>query len=38
VGAGIGSVYVNRTIGGFSIGVNGPIAPGGYAFDYIVMQ
>lgn len=38
VGAGVGSVYVNRTIGGFSIGVNGPIAPGGYAFDYIVMQ
>lgn len=38
VGAGVGSVYVNRTVGGFSIGVNGPLAPGGYAFDYIVMQ
>lgn len=38
VGAGIGSVYVTRSIGGFSIGVNGPLAPGGYAFDYIVMQ
>jgi hypothetical protein len=38
VGAGIGSVYVNRSVGGFSIGVNGPLAPGGYAFDYIVMQ
>lgn len=38
VGAGIGSVYVTRSVGGFSIGVNGPLAPGGYAFDYIVMQ
>ncbi len=38
VGAGVGSVYVNRSVGGFSIGVNGPMAPGGYAFDYIVMQ
>jgi hypothetical protein len=38
VGAGVGSVYVNRTVGGFSIGVNGALAPGGYAFDYIVMQ
>lgn len=38
VGRGIGSVYVNRTIGGFSIGVNDALAPGGYAFDYIVMQ
>lgn len=38
VGAGMGSVYVNRTASGFSIGVNGPLAPGGYAFDYIVMQ
>lgn len=38
VGAGVGSVYVNRNAGGFSIGVNGAVAPGGYAFDYIVMQ
>lgn len=38
VGAGIGSVYVTRTIGGFSIGVNSPTSPGGYAFDYIVQQ
>lgn len=38
VGSGVGSVYVNRSIGGFSIGVNGALAPGGYAFDYIVMQ
>ena len=38
VGAGIGSVYVNRSASGFSIGVNSPTPPGGYAFDYIVMQ
>jgi cytoskeletal protein CcmA (bactofilin family) len=38
VGAGIGSVYVTRTVGGFSIGVNGPVPAGGYSFDYIVMQ
>lgn len=38
VGAGLGSVYVNRSSAGFSIGVNGPIPPGGYAFDYIVVQ
>lgn len=38
IGAGIGSFYVNRTSSGFNIGVNGPLSPGGYAFDYIVMQ
>jgi len=38
VGAGVGSVYVNRSAAGFSIGVNGALSPGGYAFDYIVMQ
>ncbi len=38
IGGGVGSVYVNRTASGFSIGVNGAMAPGGYAFDYIVMQ
>ncbi len=38
VGAGIGSTYVTRTASGFSIGVNGSLAPGGYAFDYIVQQ
>lgn len=31
-------VYVTRTIGGFSIFSAGPMNPGGYAFDYIVMQ
>ncbi len=38
VGPGMGSVYVFRTMSGFSIGVNGGLSPGGYAFDYIVMQ
>ncbi len=38
IGAGAGSVYVNRNGNGFNIGVNGPIGPGSYAFDYIVMQ
>lgn len=38
IGAGIGSFYVTRTATGFNIGVNGALAPGGYAFDYIVMQ
>lgn len=38
VGGGLGSVYVQRSANGFSIGVNGAIAPGGYAFDYIVIQ
>lgn len=38
VGSGANGVYVNRSAGGFSIGVNGSLAPGGYAFDYIVMQ
>jgi hypothetical protein len=30
--------YVTRTIGGFSIYASGAMSPGGYAFDYIVMQ
>lgn len=33
-----GRVYINRDATGFSIGVNGALNPGGYAFDYIVMQ
>lgn len=32
------TVYVNRSAAGFSINVSGPLPPGGYAFDYIVMQ
>ena len=38
VGRGVDGLYINRSIGGFSIGVSGALAPGGYAFDYIVMQ
>ncbi|MBL8160066.1 hypothetical protein JNJ66_06445 [Candidatus Saccharibacteria bacterium] len=39
VGQGInGSVFINRTIGGFEVGISGTAAPGSYMFDYIVMQ
>jgi hypothetical protein len=38
IGAGVGSFYVNRSSTGFSIGVSGGLSPGGYAFDYIVVQ
>lgn len=37
VGPGASDVYINRNANGFSIGV-GSLAPGGHAFDYIVMQ
>lgn len=37
IGPGASDVYINRNANGFSIGV-GSIAPGGHAFDYIVMQ
>lgn len=30
--------YINRSANGFSIGVTSGLPPGGYAFDYIVMQ
>ena len=38
IGRGMGSLYVFRNSTGFSIGVEGPLSPGGYAVDYIVMQ
>jgi len=38
IGSGVDSVYVNRSASGFSIGVNGALAPGGHAFDYIVEE
>ena len=38
VGPGPQGLYVNRNSGGFSIGVTNALGPGGYAFDYIVMQ
>ncbi|MEO6109595.1 MAG: hypothetical protein ABIP50_01110 [Candidatus Saccharimonadales bacterium] len=38
VGGPIGSFYITRSAGGFSIFVTGALSPGGYAFDYIVVQ
>lgn len=38
IGRSAGDYYVNRTSTGFSITVVAPLSPGGYAFDYIVMQ
>lgn len=38
IGRGVGSFYVNRSASGFSIVVTGSLPPGGYAFDYIIMQ
>lgn len=32
------NVYVTRSIGGFNVYAAGAMSPGGYAFDYIVMQ
>lgn len=37
IGIGV-KYYVNRSPSGFSIGVSEPMPPGGFAFDYIVMQ
>ena len=34
----VGSFYISRNSSGFSIGVGNAVAPGGYAFDYIVVQ
>lgn len=38
IGGPIGNFYITRTAGGFNIYVANALAPGGYAFDYIVMQ
>lgn len=38
VGAGPRNVYVNRSATGFSIGVGDAMPPGGWAFDYFVIQ
>lgn len=32
------NLYINRSSTGFTISTASPISPGGYAFDYIVMQ
>ena len=34
----VGSFYISRSANGFSISVSDSVDPGGYAFDYIVMQ
>lgn len=38
VGRSVPGMYINRTSAGFTISVDGVMPPGGYAFDYIVMQ
>lgn len=38
VGRGVDGLFINRTSAGFSINSSGALAPGGYAFDYIIMQ
>lgn len=38
VGRSLPGFYINRTSAGFSISCDGAMAPGGYAFDYIVAQ
>ena len=34
----VGTFYINRNSGGFSIFVGNALSPGGYAFDYVVEQ
>jgi hypothetical protein len=38
VGRSVPGLYINRTSAGFSISVDGAMAPGGYAFDYVIVQ
>jgi hypothetical protein len=38
IGGAISGYYITRTAGGFNIYSTNAISPGGYAFDYIVMQ
>ena len=38
VGGNVGSFYITRSAGGFNIYVANALSPGGYAFDYIVLQ
>ena len=38
VGRSPGNFYINRSANGFSIHTDSSLSPGGYAFDYIVMQ
>ena len=38
IGRSVPGLYINRTSSGFTISADGAMAPGGYAFDYIIMQ
>lgn len=38
VGNSFGGIYINRSRNGFTIVTNSAVPPGGYAFDYIVIQ
>jgi len=38
VGRSVAGMYINRTSTGFSISVDGALATGGFAFDYVVVQ
>ena len=38
IGKSVGGYYVNRTATGFSISTTGALSPGGYSFDYIIVQ
>ena len=38
IGRSVPGLYINRTSAGFSISVDGAMAPGGYAFDYVIVQ
>lgn len=38
VGHSVPGLYINRTSSGFSISVDGAMAPAGYAFDYVIVQ
>ena len=38
IGRSVPGMYINRTSAGFTISVDGALAPGGYAFDYVVVE
>ncbi|QQS21898.1 hypothetical protein IPM09_05320 [Candidatus Saccharibacteria bacterium] len=38
IGRAVPGLYINRTSTGFTISADGALAPGGYAFDYVVVQ
>lgn len=38
IGHSVPGLYINRTSAGFTISVDGGMAPAGYAFDYVIVQ